>query len=90
MAPLMRWDLFLRIWFVIYCLEAGLFLVLAPWSPAWERTLLQLPFASIYLLALHPALRGAVSGFGLMHLVWGAHDLDDLLLTWRRTRDSTA
>ena len=34
-----------------------------------------------------PVVRGAVSGFGLVHLVWGAHDL----LGWierRRSRES--
>jgi hypothetical protein len=34
-----------------------------------------------------PIVRGAVSGFGLVHFVWGAHDL----LRWieqRRARDS--
>jgi hypothetical protein len=24
---------------------------------------------------LHPWFRGAVTGFGMVHLVWGAHDL---------------
>jgi hypothetical protein len=34
-------------------------------------------------LLLHPLFRGAVSGFGLVHLVWGANDLQ-ALLGWRR------
>ncbi len=30
-------------------------------------------------LALAPALRGLVSGFGAVHLLWGLHDVDLLL-----------
>ena len=38
-------------------------------------------------LLLHPAFRGAVSGFGVYHLVWGTHDLDRLLARTLRSRD---
>ena len=34
---------------------------------------------------LYPFVRAAVTGFGLIHLVWGAHDLDDLIFR-RRVR----
>ena len=69
-----RW--FSHLFFVLYCAEAGIFLVLAPWSLAWERLLLHFPIASLHALLLEPAVRGAITGFGLVHLVWGAHDLD--------------
>ena len=72
-----------RFLFIIYCVEAGVFLLLAPWSGAWDRMALELPAAGLRLLSLHPVVRGAVSGFGMVHLVWGAHDLD-LLLARRR------
>ena len=65
-----------RILFILYCIEAGVFLVLAPWSLIWDRSLVHLPAAGLRNVFLHPALRGGVSGFGLVHLVWGAHDLD--------------
>ena len=74
-----------RILFVVYCVEAGALLVLAPWSLGWDRTMLQLPVGDLRTLLLTPVLRGGVSGFGLVHLVWGAHDLD-LWLTRRRIR----
>lgn len=81
----MRWGTFFRVLFIVYCVEAGIFLVLAPWSRGWDMAVLHLPIASVYAFGLHPALRGGVTGFGLMHLVWGVHDLEGLL-TRRRPR----
>ncbi|HUP41857.1 MAG TPA: hypothetical protein VM599_01465 [Thermoanaerobaculia bacterium] len=65
--------------FVVYCLEIGLFLVFAPWTVLWDRTLGQLPSQLLRTVALHPALRAGITGFGLVHLIWGVHDLTLLL-----------
>jgi hypothetical protein len=75
----MRSSFLFRILFILYCVEAGTFLVLAPWSTVWDRTLIQIPFDLLRMAALHPLSRAAVTGFGLIHLVWGAHDLDELI-----------
>jgi hypothetical protein len=75
----MRSSLLFRILFILYCVEAGTFLVLAPWSAVWDRTLIQVPLDLLRTAALHPVFRAAVTGFGLIHLVWGAHDLDELI-----------
>jgi hypothetical protein len=80
----MRIQGLLRAFFIIYCIEAGLFLFFGPWSPGWDRTVLLLPAATLRAVFLHPLFRGAVSGFGLVHLVWGMHDLTDSL--FRRLR----
>jgi hypothetical protein len=72
----MRLDPLFRWLFILYCVEAGVFLVLAPWSLLWDRGCLGLPMPSLRQACLHPVLRGGVSGFGLVHLLWGAHDLD--------------
>lgn len=77
------WLATFRILFVLYCVEAGVFLLLTPWSPRWEQSLIELPATGLTLFLLHPAVRGAISGFGLVHLIWGAHDLD-LWLAARR------
>jgi hypothetical protein len=79
----MRVGLLLLVFFIVYCFEAGLFLVVAPWNPGWERVAFQMPVGAVRGLLLAPAFRGAVSGFGLVHLVWGLHDLR-LLLARRR------
>ncbi len=70
-------DFLFRLLFVLYCLEAGIFLTWAPWTGFWERVLLALPVISGTLM--HPILRGGVSGFGLVHLLWVIHDLDGLM-----------
>jgi hypothetical protein len=76
MSARMRSDPLFRLLFVLYCVEAGVFLVLAPWSPVWSTTVTQLALSPAFQgLFLHPLVRGAVSGFGLVHLVWGVHDL---------------
>lgn len=83
----MRTDLFFLVLFILYCLEAGLFLVLAPWNAGWDRLAFQIPSTLLRDLLLTPAFRGAVTGFGLVHLLWGLHDLRALL---RRRRDVRA
>jgi hypothetical protein len=75
----MRMTTFLTLLFVLYCAEAGVLLLFVAWSPVWDRTVGQLPLAVLRSLMLHPVFRGGVSGFGLVHLVWGAHDLHALL-----------
>jgi hypothetical protein len=79
----MRPSFLLRILFILYCIEAGTFLVLAPWSPVWDRTLMQIPGELLRALALSAVVRAAVTGFGLTHLVWGAHDLDEIIFRRR-------
>lgn len=65
--------------FIVYCTSVGVILTMFPWSPAWERLLSLLPWASLRILE-NPWARGLVTGFGLVHLVWSMHDLN-LLLT---------
>lgn len=71
-----------RLLFILYCVEAGVLFVLAPWSGAWERAVVQLPWLPLRDLLLDTMFRSAVTGFGFVHLVWAAHDLD--LLFGRR------
>lgn len=75
----MTLDHLLRFVFVLYCAMAGCTLVVAPWTPRWDQILAHLPDLGIRWLGT-PLLRSALSGFGLVHLVWGLHDLADLLL----------
>ncbi len=82
----MRLESAFRLLFVIYCLEAGLFLVVLPWTPTWERLgLLLLPIGGLEIPFAEAWLRGLVTGFGGFHLVWAVHDIDQLL-----RRSSTA
>lgn len=81
----MRLESVFRVLFVVYCLEAGLFLVVLPWTPTWDRLALLAPISPLGAArGLWGAswLRGAITGFGFAHLVWAVHDLD---LYLRRT-----
>ncbi len=59
--------------FILYCATVGTVLVVVPWSPGWNQMLSHLS-PSFELLGT-PLLRGALSGFGLVHLVWCLHDV---------------
>ena len=62
--------LFLAV-FILLSFEIGLFLVLFPWSPAWDRNFFLdlIPFLKGFFLS--PFLRGAVSGLGLVNVFLG-------------------
>lgn len=74
----MGFEHMLRFIFVVYCATVGMVLILAPWTPGWEHLIARLPFPGLRFLDL-PWLRGGLSGFGLVHLVWGIHDLNELV-----------
>jgi len=66
---------------VVYLCAAGWFLVLAPWSRFWAARVVEQ--APPWLLAWlgSPALRGALSGFGLVHFAVAFSWLE---ASWRR------
>jgi len=63
-----------RFVFILYCTTIGVVLLLAPWTPRWDEIITP----ELHMLSV-PVLRGALSGFGLVHLVWGIHDLSAFL-----------
>ena len=84
----MRLDSLGRILFILYCIEAGAILLLLPWGGGWERLILHVPDPQLQEYLLKPVVRGLLSGFGVIHLVWAAHDLD-LMALKRRSRQSS-
>ena len=67
---------FFRLVFVLYCAEAGIFLLTAPWFPAWDRLAFAIPWGALRDLLLSSWTRGAVASFGALHLLWVLHDVD--------------
>jgi len=61
--------------FGFYFLEAGLFLVLAPWSRLWAARVVVPSPASLEPLLASPAFRGFVAGIGVLHLALAVRDL---------------
>ncbi|MCU0302882.1 MAG: hypothetical protein MUC56_02335 [Thermoanaerobaculales bacterium] len=59
--------LLLLIVYASYLTNVGLFLIMLPWSEVWPRFVLLLPPA-IGIVVDAPALRGAVTAFGCLHL----------------------
>ena len=65
---------------ILVCLEVGIFLFVAPWSPLWTGYL-QLGYDPAWrLILISPFVRGAISGVGLLNLwlafrgVWDFRD----------------
>ena len=75
-----------RFLFILYCVEVGTLLVMLPWTAYWDRLVLGLPLIQVQMAAMRPWVRGAVTGFGLLHLLWGAHELDAWLVARQRRR----
>lgn len=69
-------------------LETGLFLLLVPWLPVWERNLLPGYFAPIASLLRNYFMRGAIGGLGLVNLWIGLTEA--ILLSRRGSPPSTA
>ncbi len=76
-----RWVQFL---YLIYCVEAGLFLGLAPWSGIWaESFFAQLPALRDVLLSGY--LRGGVSAVGVLMILTGGRDFLEFCRTMRES-----
>ncbi len=60
---------------VAFFLEAGLLLILLPWSSYWERNYFAVAMPWIVPTLVNPFVRGAVSGVGLLNLLAGFSEL---------------
>jgi hypothetical protein len=58
-----------------YLIEAGVLLVLAPWSALWQRNYFaaQWPWLGVWMAS--PYVKGAVTGVGLITALGGLRDL---------------
>jgi len=65
----------LPLFFALYCVEAGLFFTVVPWTRIWTMNSLLHSNATMALLADNPFFRGFVSGLGVLHLIVGTREL---------------
>jgi hypothetical protein len=79
-----RESLVTRYLVVAFFIEAGLILLLVPWSAFWERNYFAEALPTIQWLARSHTVRGAVSGLGVVNLCAGIADLISLLSIKRR------
>jgi hypothetical protein len=70
----------LRILFIVYLLEAGAFLCMAPWSRFWDQRIVNRSPAFWATLLHSPFARGFITGLGLIHIFVAIRDLE----LWRR------
>ncbi|MGE0885651.1 MAG: hypothetical protein AB7P14_19050 [Blastocatellales bacterium] len=67
--------------YIVISFEIGLLLVFLPWTPWWDDNFflyfltgkLQAPWIATFLK--HSAIRGAVSGIGLLNVLAGVYDI---------------
>ena len=64
-----------RLLFAAYFLEAGLILIVAPWSAFWDRNFFAAAFPLVDTLLSSPFVRGAVSGIGVITALAGLAEL---------------
>jgi hypothetical protein len=70
--------------YLIYCAEAGLYLLLVPWSMFWGRVVLSWS-GTLRALLLSGVARGAISALGALMLTVGTIDLIRFCRTTRAT-----
>ena len=76
-----------RLLFAAYFLEAGLILLVAPWSTFWERNFFAASLPAIERIVQSPYARGAVSGVGLVTMLAGLADLAAAFASRRSASD---
>jgi hypothetical protein len=63
------------LFFALYCLEAGIFFTIAPWTRVWTLNPILHHNVSIGMMADNPFVRGFISGVGVVHLIIGVREL---------------
>lgn len=76
--------MFTRLLFAAYFLEAGLVLIVAPWSAFWDRNFFASAVPALEGVLASPFARGAVSGIGAITAIAGLSELAAVFLARRR------
>jgi hypothetical protein len=75
----------LPLFFALYCLEAGLFFTVVPWTPIWTGNSILHSSTLVGTWADNPFVRGFVSGIGVLHLILGVRELFRVMRSRRRS-----
>lgn len=76
-----------RVLFAAYFLEAGLILIVAPWSGFWERNFFAASVPALARVLSSPFVRGGVTGIGALTALAGLAELGGLFGA-RRSREN--
>ncbi|HEV3219989.1 MAG TPA: hypothetical protein VGZ48_09470 [Candidatus Acidoferrales bacterium] len=62
-------DRLFRVLVVLILLELGIGLIALPWLRYWEHNYFLDHYPDLIHILLHPAMRGAVSGLGILDII---------------------
>jgi hypothetical protein len=65
----------MRLLLTVFFFEAGLVLVVLPWSGYWEQNYFAQLLPSLQAFLVNPFVRGAVSGLGLVNVLAGVAEI---------------
>ncbi|MCD6452196.1 MAG: hypothetical protein J7L64_07555 [Acidobacteria bacterium] len=68
-------TLFNFVFYVLYCFDVGIFLIIAPWTGIWQRNYFLFVFPPLSSVYLNPFFRGAVSGLGILLFLLGVSEV---------------
>lgn len=72
-----------RLVLVVFFVEVGLVLTLAPWSAYWDRNYFAETVPLVHALITNNFVRGAVSGLGIINICAAVADLVGMLMSRR-------
>ena len=78
----------IRVLFILYCFEAGVFFVIVPWTKFWTHNPLLHSFDFVRLIAENFFFRGLTTGFGLVHFIVGIGEIGVLINSRRSQPDA--
>lgn len=76
----------LALFFSLYCIEAGFFFLILPWTRFWSQNPLVYHFEPLGHLLTNFYVRGFISGFGIVHFLVAIHELLAMIRGRRRSR----
>ena len=65
----------LRILYILFCFQVGIFLLILPWMRLWESHSLLLQYPAVRPVMLNNFFRGAVSGLGIVNVLIGGMEV---------------
>jgi hypothetical protein len=76
-----------RLVLVVFFIEVGLVLALAPWSAYWDRNYFAETVPFVHAMVTNNFVRGAVTGLGLVNICAAVADLIGMFLARRDASD---
>lgn len=74
----------LALFFTLYCIEAGFFFLVLPWTKFWTQNPLVYHYEPLGQLLTNLYVRGFISGFGLVHFLVAIHEVAAMIRRKKR------